>query len=156
MRRLSKTPHAMTSFEVARFVCQVPPIAIDIPNTFSYRIWITLSILISLNSTGNYCREFLVSKSFLPKASVKLSLIKRGPKFYYVNISWNISSGKQFCGATKSFPFIFFLFFFFLSSLCFLLFFFSLNFFLLAPLQDLEHAFWQTPFYYHAILFWSA
>ena len=150
MCRVVRTLQAMTLFDVARFAFQVPPIAIDIPCASSCSIWITLSILISLNPTEDKCLESLKSKSLLPRTHVKLSLVARGPKFYYANISWNISSGKQFFGATKyssSFPFFSsspsFLSFF----LCFFLFFLSLNFSFIAPWQDLQYAFWRTPIF---------
>ena len=145
MCRLVRTLQAMTLFDVARFAChKVPPISIDIPCASSCSICITLSILISLNSTEDDCREFLTSKSFLPKSLVNLYLVARGPQFYYANISWDISSGKQFLeqvNHSPSFPF-------FSSSssllsffLCFFVFFLSLNFFFIAPLQYLEYAF---------------
>ncbi|XP_015778266.1 PREDICTED: uncharacterized protein LOC107356138 [Acropora digitifera] len=38
------------------------------------------------------CLEFLDTKSFLRRTHVKIYLVARGPKFYYANISWNISS----------------------------------------------------------------
>lgn len=150
MCRLVRTLQAMTSFDVARFAFHVPPIAIDILCASSCSIWITLSILISLNPTEAICNEFRKSKSFLQSLHVKIYLVERGPKFYYANISWKISSGKQFFGATKSFLFISLLFFSSSPSLlylflCFFLFFISLNFSLIAPWQDLECAFWRTP-----------
>ena len=150
MCRLVRTLQAMTSFDVARFACHVPPIAIDIPSASSCSIWITLSILISLNPTEDNCSEFLDSKSFLPRTDVKIHLVERSPKFYYANISWKISSGKQFFGATKSFLFISLLFFSSSPSLlyfflCFFLFFLSFNFSFIAPWQDLECTFWRTP-----------
>lgn len=136
-------PHTRTWFDVARFVCQVLPIAIDIPCTSNYSIWITLSSLISFDPTEDDC-----AKNFsdpLPKEDIKVTVeyipfVRGLHPFFNATISWSVSSGKQFLKQPVNFlSFVLF----FLSY--FLLFFLFLNFFSLAPLQDLEYAFWETP-----------